>query len=76
MVTIEAQLKRWGNSLAVIIPSEEVENGKLRENQKIKFIILKNPGNVLRETFGMGKGKLKKTGQEFKDESRRELYND
>ena len=32
--------------------------------------------NVLEETFGIGKDIIKKTGQEFKDELRRELYND
>ncbi len=76
MGSIEARVKRWGNSLAVIIPSEAVESERLKENQKIRVIILKDPGNVLRETFGIGKGKLIKSGQEFKNELRRELYND
>ncbi len=35
---------------------------------------MNSSANVLRETFGIAKGKIKKTGQQFKDEARRELY--
>ncbi len=76
MNTIQTRVRRWGNSLGIIIPSEAVEAEKIKENQEINILILKDSGNVLKETFGMLKGKLKKTGQELKDELRKELYND
>lgn len=76
MGTIQVRVRKWGNSLGLILPSETVEREKIKENQEINILILKDSRMVLRETFGMLKGKLKKTGQQLKDESRRELYND
>lgn len=76
MVSVQTRVRKWGNSLGIILPSLTVENERIKENDKINIIIIKNSGNILKETFGMLKGKLKKTGQEFKNESRRELYND
>ncbi len=76
MVSVQTRVRKWGNSLGIILPSLTVENERIKENDKINIIIIKNSGNILKETFGMLKGKLKKTGQEFKNEARRELYND
>ena len=76
MEVIEARLKRWGNSLGIVIPVEIISKEGMKENEDVKIILVKDSRNALRDTFGMGKGKLKKTGQEFKDELRRELYND
>jgi antitoxin component of MazEF toxin-antitoxin module len=74
MVVIETKTRKWGNSLGVIIPRGAVEASNLKEEQNIKLIILKDSGNVLRETFGILRGKLKKSAQQMKDEFRRELY--
>ena len=76
MTVIEARVKKWGNSFGVVIPIEVIEKEKIKEEDKIRLIVLKDSRKVLEETFGMGKGKLKKTGQQFKDELRRDLYND
>lgn len=74
MNVIETKVKRWGNSLGVIIPSEAVEERRLKENENIKILIVRDSRKALRETFGIGKGKITKSGQEFKDDARRELY--
>ena len=76
MKVIETKLKKWGNSLAVIIPIEVTSKEKMMENENVKIILVKDSQKALRNTFGIGKGKLKKTGQQIKDELRRELYND
>jgi len=75
MTLIETKVKRWGNSLGIIIPSQTVEKRKIKENDRINVIIVNDSAKALSETFGIGKGKIKKSGQEFKDEARRELYN-
>ena len=46
-----AKTKQWGNSLAVIIPKEKVEELKLKPNQEINMKIEKS-SNVLKEMFG------------------------
>ena len=45
------KIKQWGNSLAVIIPKEKVEELKLKPGQEINMKIEKN-ANVLKELFG------------------------
>ena len=43
--------KQWGNSLAVIIPKEKVEELKLKPGEEININIKKNT-NILKEIFG------------------------
>lgn len=74
MVVIEAKVKKWGNSFGVVIPMEVVENEKMRENEKVTLIMIRKGPDILKETFGIGKGKIKKSGQQFKNEARRNLY--
>ncbi len=75
MEVIETRLRRWGNSLGVIIPNETVERSRLKENKSIKLLIASQDSKaILKETFGMFKGKLKKSGQQIKNELRKELY--
>ncbi len=76
MVTIECKLKRFGDSLGLVIPIEIINKENIKEGDILRLIILKDSKKAFTGTFGMFKGKLKKTGQEFKDECRRDLYND
>ena len=76
MTFIKTEVKKWGNSMAVVIPNETVKKEHLKESETITLIIIKENKNVLKETFGIGKGILKKTGQQMKDEIRKELYNE
>ena len=76
MTTIETRLKRWGNSFGAVIPMDVVQRENMKENDKIRIVVIKDASKALRETFGMLKGKVKKSGQQIKDELRRELYND
>ena len=74
MEVIQTKVRRWGNSLGIVIPSNTVEARNIKENEDIKVLIIKDSKKVLRETFGIGKGKITKSGQQFKDEARRDLY--
>jgi antitoxin component of MazEF toxin-antitoxin module len=74
MAVISTKVRRWGNSLGIIIPSDAVAKRKLKENQDVSLVILEDSKEVFDETFGSLKGKLKKSGQKMKDELRRELY--
>ena len=62
MVTV----KKWGSSMAVIIPREILRNQNIREGDDIAINVIKK-GN-LRDVFG--KLKTKMSGQEFKDLAR------
>jgi len=50
------KLKRWGNSLGLIIPSEEAKELDLRENQQVAVEITKKD-NPLKDLFGFTKDK-------------------
>lgn len=51
---ITCTTKRWGNSLGVLIPRQEVRQHHLQENQQIIIDIVKVE-NPLKELFGFAK---------------------
>ena len=74
MIMVETEAKKWGNSLGVIIPKEIAEKEHIKESEKVKFIIIKEGHKALKETFGLVKGKIKKSAQQLKDEIREDLH--
>ncbi len=66
MTEVNAIARKWGDSLAIIIPKDIVEEEKIQPLDKIRFTIHKEYD--LSDLFG--KLKTKKTAQELKDESR------
>lgn len=66
---INAKARRWGSSLAIILPKYLVEAKKIRENDEI-VIDVKSKPLFVREVFGMFKGKITRPTQEIKDEMR------
>lgn len=73
MIECEGTLRKWGNSFGVIISKEVAEREHIMEDEKIKFLILRD-SRVLKDTFAMVKNKWKKDAQEIKDQARKELY--
>lgn len=73
MLEFEAVPKKWGNSIGITVPKDIIKKIHAKKNQKLRFFVVKE-NNILRETFGSLKGKWKKTGQQIKDQARRELY--
>ncbi len=63
-MAVEVTLKKWGNSVGLILPKEFVDKRHLKEDQKIAIEIVEV--GDLRKIFGSG-GKSKMSGQEFKD---------
>jgi len=55
MPVIEVKIKKWGNSLGLLIPSEVAKKEHIRENQKLDVLILPKT-KTLERTFGMLKG--------------------
>ncbi len=73
MPELDSKVKKWGNSLGIVIPIEIAKKDRIKEGQDVHVIIIKK-SDVLKKTFGTLK--LKKTAQEIKDELRAELYDD
>ena len=63
-MTSQTFLKKWGNSLAVIVPKKEIREKNLSENDRIRIEIFKEAD--FSDVFGTLKTNT--TGQEFKDE--------
>ena len=61
--------KRWGNSLAVIIPKEVVAEKHLHAGDEV-LIEIEAARSPQRATWGLGKGKSRKSIQELVDEDR------
>ncbi len=69
MEEIKTIAKKWGSSIGIIIPKEIVDAKKIKENDKIIIEIKNRP--IAGEFFGRFKGKIKKSGQELKDDARK-----
>ena len=72
MAELNARVRKWGDSLAVIIPKEIVDKERISTNDQIHLSISKK--NDLSDVFGILKGKIRKTAQQLKDESRKGWY--
>ena len=62
-MAIEVVVKKWGNSVGVILPKELVERESIKENEKVLLGVVKEAN--LEGIFGSLKRKM--PGQEFKD---------
>ena len=67
---LETLTRKWGNSIAIIIPSNIVAQGKLKENEMVSVTIEKKKPLLVKDVFGMLKGKINRPTQEIKDEMR------
>ena len=66
---IKAIARRWGNSLAVVIPANIVEQQQIKENEEMT-VKLEKRRPLAGELWGFGKGRFKKSTQEIKDDMR------
>lgn len=57
MIEYEVQLKKWGNSVGLIVPKEALEKESLKPKQMVRAIIKPIESVKVRDIFG--KGKLK-----------------
>ncbi|MEK6860267.1 MAG: AbrB/MazE/SpoVT family DNA-binding domain-containing protein [Nanoarchaeota archaeon] len=62
-MAIEVEIKKWGNSIGIILPKSLICEEGLRENDKIIINIVRK--SDLSKTFGREKRSM--SGQEFKD---------
>ena len=62
-MNIQTTVKKWGNSIGIIIPKEIVEMEKIKVNEKILINIIRKAD--LTNIFGSLKTSI--SGQEFKD---------
>lgn len=59
----EVVIKKWGNSMGIILPKDFVERESLKRNDKVIVDIVKESN--LNQVFGSLKRKV--SGQKFKD---------
>ncbi len=71
--TFNVVIRRWGNSLGAVLPNSIIQKNNLKENDKIKILIIRE-GDVLRKTFGKLKGKVNQSSQDMKEGFRKNLY--
>ena len=62
-MTVALTVKKWGNSLGVVLPKEMTEKKHIHENDVIEITVVKEAD--IKHLFGSVKRKM--SGQEFKD---------
>ena len=75
MESVVTKAKKWGNSIGVIIPKEVAEREGIKEGNPVELMV-RRPRNPIKETFGILKGKFKKSTDELMRETDKELYNE
>jgi antitoxin component of MazEF toxin-antitoxin module len=66
-MAIEVNVKKWGNSMGVLLPRELIRKERIEENDKIFIEVVKKAD--LSDIFGLIKNR-KVSGQKFKDMAR------
>lgn len=66
---ISTKLRKWGNSIGVVIPNEALKEKNLKEGEEV--IIEINKKNKIKQLFGSLKS-LKLDSQKIKDELRKD----
>lgn len=74
MAQITTKIKKWGNSLGVILPKKTVEEEKLKEGSEISIFIQQKNITRVKDIFGLLKGKIKRSTQEILDEVDKDFY--
>lgn len=62
----KAIVRKWGNSLGVIIPKELMEQQRIKENDEIDLLIMK-PADLSAAFGSLPRKKHVMTGQQFKN---------
>ena len=62
-MAIEVAVKKWGNSIGILLPNEMVEKERLKVNERVLIEVVKKAD--LSKLFGSLKRKM--PGQKFKD---------
>lgn len=52
MIEFEVELKKWGNSIGLIVPKEELASEPLKARQKVKAIIMPLRQVKVEDIFG------------------------
>ncbi|MFQ5531262.1 MAG: AbrB/MazE/SpoVT family DNA-binding domain-containing protein [Candidatus Nanoarchaeia archaeon] len=52
MIEIKTKLRRWGNSLGVVVPLKKISKENIKEGDEVTVFVNKEKKNVLKETFG------------------------
>lgn len=71
MIEVKTKLRKWGNSLGVVVPQKTTSGLELKEGEEIIILLKKQEENVLKENFGALKG-WKIDSQKIKDNLRKE----
>jgi len=64
---LEAITRKWGNSIAIVVPSAIVEQQKLKENEKVSIRIERKKSLKVKDVFGMLKNWKKPTEEIIKE---------
>lgn len=67
---VEVELKKWGNSIGIVLPKEYVDKNHLKANDKVIINIVKEAD--LSKIYGSLKRSKGLSGQDLKDSARKE----
>ena len=67
MIEFEAKVKKWGNSMGIILPKEKLDKEGISKNSKVKAVITPAKTLKVKDLWGMAKDWKKPTEQIMKE---------
>lgn len=67
MMECMTRLRRWGNSLGIVIPKNKAAEYGLKPEQEVKVLITKSEGFMVKDAFGKLKQWKKPTAKIMKE---------
>ena len=74
MIEIKTKLRKWGNSLGIVVPLNKTNEENIKEGEEVTALILSRKKVNLKKLFG--KHKFSKSTDQLMKEADEELYND
>ncbi len=74
MESIEIQVKKWGNSLGIVLPKEILDKEGIKEGTQIEIMIQSKQKTKVKDVFGILKGKLTKPTSQIMKEVDKDLW--
>ncbi len=57
MIEVKTKVKRWGNSLAVVLPQSAIHQEHVVEGDEVSLLVQKKDSSILKKSFGTFKFK-------------------
>lgn len=76
MKTTNVKVKKWGNSLGIVIPKDILNDEDIKEGSELEITIRSKQKTKAKDIFGILKDRIKKPTEQLMKEVDKDLWKD